>query len=156
MIALNWLYFCRLPPETTLPPSMVACFGASFLIKKCAEQAFIKHQRSMLAGDMVTEIPIAFQKYLELEQWLNFFLNNHLRIYKFNMTVQCYQLSVLPDIIYLWDLVLWYAIYNYDSPYKRGNPMPKKVPFEPRVVFFPVKIIIQTCMCLYRIIIIDW
>ncbi|XP_064405480.1 ATP-dependent (S)-NAD(P)H-hydrate dehydratase-like [Halichondria panicea] len=58
----------RLSSDTSLPPSMVACFGASFLIKKCAEQAFNKHHRSMLAGDMVTEIPTAFQKYLELTE----------------------------------------------------------------------------------------
>ncbi len=55
----------RLSAEVDLPPAMVACYGASFLVKKCAELAFKKHGRSMLAGDMVAEVSAAVQKYLE-------------------------------------------------------------------------------------------
>ena len=55
----------RLSQNFGLPPSMVASYGASFLVKKCAEQAFSKYHRSMLAGDMVAEVSTAFHKYIE-------------------------------------------------------------------------------------------
>ena len=53
----------RLPP---LPPLLVASYGGCFLVKKCAELAYSKHHRSMLAGDMVLEIPTVFMTMLEL------------------------------------------------------------------------------------------
>ena len=34
-------------------------------MKRCAQKAFIKHQRSMLAGDMVQEISPVFKSELE-------------------------------------------------------------------------------------------
>ena len=53
----------RSPP---LPPLLVASYGGCFLVKKCAELAYSKHHRSMLAGDMVLEIPTVFQTILEV------------------------------------------------------------------------------------------
>ena len=55
----------RLAQDFGLAPSLVASYGASFLVKKCAEQAFSKYRRSMLAGDMVAEVSAAFQEYFE-------------------------------------------------------------------------------------------
>ena len=48
-----------------LPSHLCAAYGGCFLVKKCAELAFSKHKRSMLAGDMVDEIPTMFQTHLE-------------------------------------------------------------------------------------------
>lgn len=59
---------CRLSKEYALPPTLVASYGGTYLVKKCAEMAFTKHRRSMLAGDMVREVPTAFQTYLEPEE----------------------------------------------------------------------------------------
>ena len=65
--AINHVH-CRLTKEYRLPPAMVASYGGSYLVKKCAEMAFAKHRRSMLAGDMVREIPSAFQTYFEPQE----------------------------------------------------------------------------------------
>ena len=48
-----------------LPPLMVASFGGCYLIKKCAEVAFMKHRRAMLAGDMVKEVGSVFRTELD-------------------------------------------------------------------------------------------
>lgn len=45
---------------------MVASFGGCHLVKKCAEVAFGKHHRAMLAGDMVQEVGPVFHSELEL------------------------------------------------------------------------------------------
>ena len=58
-------YRRRLEATFKLSPLILAAYGGCFLIRKCAEIAFSKHQRSMLAGDMVKEIPTVFQTYLE-------------------------------------------------------------------------------------------
>ena len=41
-------------------------------MKKCAELAYSKHHQSMLAGDMVLEIPTVFQTMLELTYRVSF------------------------------------------------------------------------------------
>ena len=48
-----------------LPALLSAAYGGCFLVKKCAELAFSKHRRSMLAGDMIHEIPTVFQTFIE-------------------------------------------------------------------------------------------
>ena len=58
----------RLSANHRLPPLMVASFGGCFLVKKCAEVAFKKRHRAMLAGDMVQEVGFVFHS--ELEQTL--------------------------------------------------------------------------------------
>ena len=52
----------RLNSEFGLSPTLVAAYGGCFLTKKCAEAAFAKHHRSMLAHDLVNEIPSTFYK----------------------------------------------------------------------------------------------
>ena len=48
-----------------LPPLMVASFGGCYLVKKCAEGAFRKNHRAMLAGDMVLEVGPVFHSEFE-------------------------------------------------------------------------------------------
>ena len=48
-----------------LPPLMVASFGGCYLVKKCAEVAFRKYHRAMLAGDMVLEVGPVFHSEFE-------------------------------------------------------------------------------------------
>ena len=43
----------------------MAAYGACFLVKKCAELAFARHGRSMLASDMIDEIQTVFRTILE-------------------------------------------------------------------------------------------
>lgn len=56
----------RLNSEFGLPATIVAAYGACFLTKKCAEAAFAKCRRSMVAGDLVDAIASAFYEHLEL------------------------------------------------------------------------------------------
>ena len=44
---------------------MVASFGGCYLVKKCAEVAFGKKQRAMLASDMVKEVGSVFRAEFE-------------------------------------------------------------------------------------------
>lgn len=46
-------------------PGVVACRGASLLIRLCNYEAFQKRGRGMLAADMVEEIPGVFKRYFE-------------------------------------------------------------------------------------------
>ena len=48
-----------------IPALLSAAYGGCFLVKKCAELAFSKHRRSMLAGDLIHEIQTVFETFLE-------------------------------------------------------------------------------------------
>ena len=67
-LALCHLFVYRLTiTHGSIPPLVLAAYGGCFLVKRCAKLAFSKHKRSMLAGDMLTEIPTVFQTVLEPE-----------------------------------------------------------------------------------------
>ena len=61
-------HFCRQSLAYGIPPLLLASYGGCFLVKKCAELAYSKHKRSMLAGDMVLEIPTVLQSELEEQE----------------------------------------------------------------------------------------
>ena len=44
---------------------LLAAYGGCFLVKKCAELAFIEHRRSMIASDMIKHISTVFQTHIE-------------------------------------------------------------------------------------------
>ncbi len=52
----------RLVSEFGLSSTLVAAYGGCLLTKKCAKSAFDKNHRSMLAHDVVNEIPSTFYK----------------------------------------------------------------------------------------------
>lgn len=62
---LHWASL--IPPEKVphLNPAIVACQGASLLIKLCNFHAFTRLGRGTLAADMIEEIPLVFHKYFE-------------------------------------------------------------------------------------------
>ena len=65
IITIVLYYFISLSTRHQLPPLMVASFVGCYLVKKCAEVAFRKHHRAMLAGDMVQEVGPVFHSELE-------------------------------------------------------------------------------------------
>lgn len=51
-----------------IPPSMLAAYGACFVVKKCAEMAYAKQHRAMLASDMVSEVGAVFYYHFESQK----------------------------------------------------------------------------------------
>lgn len=62
---LHTTLISRLAVTYGTPPLLLAAYGGCFLVKKCAELAYSKKKRAMLAGDMVLEIHTVFQTILE-------------------------------------------------------------------------------------------
>ena len=54
-----------LPGKAASKPTILASYAACHLIKVCGERAFSKHKRSMVASDMMTELPHAFEEIFE-------------------------------------------------------------------------------------------
>ena len=65
MLDKSYYVIFSLSTSHQLPPLMVVSFAGCYLVKKCAEVAFRKHHRAMLAGDMVQEVGPVFHSELE-------------------------------------------------------------------------------------------
>ena len=49
----------------SLPAPILASYSACHLIKLCSQTAFEKHKRSMVASDMLSELPHIFDQLFE-------------------------------------------------------------------------------------------
>ena len=68
-VVQSLVHWYRLQTEYgDIPPSMLAAYGACFVVKKCAEMAYAKQHRAMLASDMVSEVGAVFYYHFESQK----------------------------------------------------------------------------------------
>ena len=51
------MLFCRVTEASLFPIPLIASYAGCLLVKKCAKQSYAKLGRSMLASDMINELP---------------------------------------------------------------------------------------------------